>query len=159
MSSQLGVEFALVALPVLAVKELHASAFEVGAVTDASTAVDVLLALPAGSVGHSDRDEAAGACVCAAAEFGLAFSIVHFHICRISIQQDETPIELMSRMSSFARFFVQGPMPLASLTAGAATNQLGLQSVLLIAVIGACLTALPIIGLGKMIRARVEAVA
>lgn len=64
MSSQLGVEFALVALPVLAVKELHASAFEVGAVTDASTAVDVLLALPAGSVGHGDRDEAAGACVC-----------------------------------------------------------------------------------------------
>lgn len=80
-----------------------------------------------------------------AAQFGIAFCIVHFNVVQSTVRQEITPLELMARMSAVSKFFIWCSMPVASLFAGWAASKWGVVPVVVASFIGAILTALPVL--------------
>lgn len=80
-----------------------------------------------------------------AAQFGIAFCIVHFNIVQVTVRQEVTPLHMMARMSAVSKFFIWCSMPVASVFAGWAASKWGVVPVIVASFIGAMVTALPVL--------------
>lgn len=90
--------------------------------------------------------------LCALAQLGIAFCIVHFNVAQVSLRQELTPLPMMARMSSVSKFFVWGSLPVAALVAGRYADSWGLSTILTVAFVGALATAVPVLGVGRHVR-------
>ncbi|MFC7221191.1 MFS transporter [Streptomyces polyrhachis] len=89
-------------------------------------------------------------------QFGTMFGAVMFNITQVSIRQRVCPKELLARMTASIRFVVWGSMPLAAITAGWLGGSLGIVGTMWLGVVGTCVTALPLLGMDRLIKQSVE---
>lgn len=82
--------------------------------------------------------------------FGTAVGGVLFAVSQISLRQSLCPKELMGRVNASMRFIVWGTMPFASIGAGLCAHHFGNGPTLWLAVIGAIVTVLPILGIAQI---------
>ncbi|MEV7561004.1 MFS transporter [Streptomyces sp. NPDC089795] len=85
-------------------------------------------------------------------QFGMTWGAVTFNIAQVTVRQRVCPKDMLARMTASIRFVVWGGMPVAAILAGWLGSHIGIVPSLWIGVAGACLTALPIIGMDRLIR-------
>lgn len=86
-------------------------------------------------------------------QFGMTWGAVTFNITQVSVRQRVCPKDMLARMNASIRFVVWGSMPLASILGGWLGAHLGIVACMWIGVVGAFLTALPIVGMDRLISA------
>ncbi|MET7717251.1 MFS transporter [Streptomyces sp. NPDC005407] len=84
-------------------------------------------------------------------QFGMTWGAVTFNITQVSVRQRACPKNMLARMTASIRFVVWGSMPLAAILAGWLGSHLGIVECMWIGVVGAFLTALPIVGMDRLI--------
>ncbi|MFE9042851.1 MFS transporter [Streptomyces sp. NPDC007818] len=87
-------------------------------------------------------------------QFGMTWGAVTFNIAQVSVRQRVCPRNMLARMTATIRFVVWGSMPVAAVLAGRLGSRVGVVACLWIGVAGAFLTALPVVGMDRLIRAR-----
>lgn len=90
-------------------------------------------------------------------QFGMTWGAVTFNIAQVSVRQRVCPKDMLARMTASIRFVVWGGMPVAAILAGWLGSSVGIVPSLWIGVVGACLTALPIVGMDRLIRSATPA--
>jgi MFS family permease len=90
-------------------------------------------------------------------QFGMTWGAVTFNIAQVSVRQRVCPKDMLARMTASIRFVVWGSMPVASILAGWLGSHIGVVPCLWIGVVGAFLTALPVIGMDRLIRSTTPA--
>ncbi|MGW4896463.1 MFS transporter [Kitasatospora sp. NPDC004240] len=86
-------------------------------------------------------------------QFGMTWGAVTFNITQVGVRQRACPKDMLARMNASIRFVVWGGMPLAAVLAGWLGGHLGVVTCMWIGVVGSVLTALPIVGMDRLIRA------
>ncbi|MFD5769610.1 MFS transporter, partial [Streptomyces sp. NPDC127049] len=86
-------------------------------------------------------------------QFGMTWGAVTFNIAQVSVRQRVCPRGMLARMTATIRFVVWGSMPVAAVLAGWLGSRVGIVPCLWIGVVGAVLTALPLVGGGRRVRA------
>ncbi|MHB8470071.1 MAG: MFS transporter [Gaiellaceae bacterium] len=86
---------------------------------------------------------------------GVAGTFIGFfsNVNQLTLRQSITPVRLLGRMNSVARFMYWGTMPLGSALGGVLAQEIGLRTTLFIAAGGAAVAALPV-GLSPIRRLR-----
>ncbi|MEU8763150.1 MFS transporter [Streptomyces sp. NPDC048659] len=84
-------------------------------------------------------------------QFGMTWGAVTFNIAQVSVRQRVCPRNMLARMTASIRFVVWGSMPVAAILAGWLGSRIGVVPCLWIGVVGGFLTALPIIGIDRLI--------
>ncbi|MEV7544000.1 MFS transporter [Streptomyces sp. NPDC089915] len=84
-------------------------------------------------------------------QFGMTWGAVTFNIAQVSVRQRVCPKDMLARMTASIRFVVWGSMPVAAVLAGWLGSHIGVVPCLWIGVTGAFLTALPIIGMDRLV--------
>ncbi|MFI6015592.1 MFS transporter [Streptomyces sp. NPDC051243] len=84
-------------------------------------------------------------------QFGMTWGAVTFNITQVSVRQRACPKHMLARMNASIRFVVWGSMPPAAILAGWLGAHIGVVACMWIGVVGAFLTALPIIGMDRLI--------
>ncbi|MGW0364789.1 MFS transporter [Streptomyces sp. NPDC002990] len=84
-------------------------------------------------------------------QFGMTWGAVTFNIAQVSVRQRVCPKNMLARMTASIRFVVWGTMPVAAILAGWLGSHIGVVPCMWIGVAGALLTALPIIGMDRLI--------
>ncbi|MFI8422033.1 MFS transporter [Streptomyces sp. NPDC085479] len=87
-------------------------------------------------------------------QFGMTWGAVTFNIAQVSVRQRVCPRTMLARMTATIRFVVWGSMPVAAILAGRLGSRVGVVACLWIGVVGAFLTALPVVGMDRLIRSR-----
>ena len=82
--------------------------------------------------------------VAAAGGFVVSIGVVVYNVAQVSFRQALTPDSMLGRMNATVRFLVFGTMPLGGLIGGLLGEWYGIQTALLISVIGTCLAFLPV---------------
>jgi predicted MFS family arabinose efflux permease len=77
--------------------------------------------------------------------FGFSWAVVAYNITQVSFRQRLCPPHLLGRMNASVRFIVFGTQPLGALLGGALGSWIGVLPTLWISVVGAGLTALPVL--------------
>ncbi|MFE0774900.1 MFS transporter [Streptomyces sp. NPDC058861] len=90
-------------------------------------------------------------------QFGMTWGAVTFNIAQVSARQRVCPKDMLARMTASIRFVVWGSMPVAAILAGWLGSRVGVVPCLWIGVAGAFLTALPIVGMDRLIRSAAPA--
>jgi hypothetical protein len=90
-------------------------------------------------------------------QLGMTWGAVTFNITQVSVRQRVCPKDMLARMTASIRFVVWGSMPFASILGGWLGSQIGIVACMWIGVVGAFLTALPIIGMDRLIPATTPA--
>lgn len=85
-------------------------------------------------------------------QFGMTWSAVTFNITQISVRQRICPKHMLARMNASIRFVLWGSMPLAAILAGWLGSHIGVVACLWIGVVGAFLSAFPMVGMDRLIR-------
>ncbi|MFD5388214.1 MFS transporter [Streptomyces sp. NPDC127074] len=85
-------------------------------------------------------------------QFGMTWSAVTFNITQVSVRQRACPKDMLARMNASIRFVIWGSMPLAAILAGWLGSHLGVVACMWIGVVGSFLTALPIIGMDRLLQ-------
>lgn len=88
-------------------------------------------------------------------QFGMTWSAVMFNITQVSVRQRACPKDMLARMNASIRFVIWGSMPLAAVVAGWLGSHAGVVTCMWIGVVGSFLTALPILGMDRLIRAEI----
>ncbi|MFB7939529.1 MFS transporter [Streptomyces sp. NPDC056049] len=90
-------------------------------------------------------------------QFGMTWGAVTFNIAQVSVRQRVCPRDMLARMTATIRFVVWGSMPVAAVLAGWLGSRVGIVPCLWIGVVGAVLTALPLVGADRLIRSAAPA--
>ncbi|MFJ5877531.1 MFS transporter [Streptomyces sp. S1] len=90
-------------------------------------------------------------------QFGMTWGAVTFNIAQVSVRQRVCPKNMLARMTASIRFVVWGSMPAAAILAGWLGSHIGVVPCLWIGVAGGFLTALPIIGMDRLIHSATPA--
>ncbi|MGW6534221.1 MFS transporter [Streptomyces sp. NPDC055051] len=90
-------------------------------------------------------------------QFGMTWGAVSFNIAQVSVRQRVCPPDMLARMTATIRCVVWGSMPAAAVLAGWLGSRVGVVPCLWIGVVGAFLTALPLVGTDRLIRAATPA--
>ncbi|MFD8145260.1 MFS transporter [Streptomyces sp. NPDC059708] len=115
-----------------------------------------MVAFPlAGSLGGSGS--AVPVALLVLGQFGMTWGAVTFNIAQVSVRQRVCPKDMLARMTASVRFVVWGSMPVAAVLAGRLGSHIGVVPCLWIGVTGACLTALPIIGMDRLVQSAAPA--
>lgn len=90
-------------------------------------------------------------------QFGMTWGAVTFNIAQVSVRQRVCPKNMLARMTASIRFVVWGSMPVAAVLAGWLGSHVGIVPCLWIGVVGGFLTALPVIGMDRLIHSATPA--
>ncbi|MFD5393464.1 MFS transporter [Streptomyces sp. NPDC127097] len=85
------------------------------------------------------------------AEFCMTAAALVYNVTQVSLRQRLCPKHLLGRMNASIRFVVWGSIPLSAFLAGWLSSLMGVVPTLWIGGIGSLLTALPILGIGRLI--------
>ncbi|MEV6726329.1 MFS transporter [Streptomyces xanthochromogenes] len=85
-------------------------------------------------------------------QFGMTWSAVTFNITQVSVRQRACPKNMLARMNASIRFVIWGSMPLAAILAGWLGSHVGVVACMWVGVVGSFLTALPVIGMDRLIQ-------
>jgi MFS-type transporter involved in bile tolerance (Atg22 family) len=87
------------------------------------------------------------------AEFGTTAAALVYNVTQVSLRQRLCPRRLLGRMNASIRFVVWGGIPVSAVLAGWLSSLLGMVPALWIGGAGSLLTALPVLGIGRLIAA------
>jgi MFS family permease len=87
------------------------------------------------------------------AEFCMTAAALVYNVTQVSVRQSLCPKHLLGRMNASIRFVVWGSIPISSLLAGWLSSQMGVVPTLWIGGVGSLLTALPVLGIRRLISA------
>jgi MFS family permease len=164
--SQVGTQVSMLAVPLLAVLTLHASTFQIGALTAAENAAFLLLGLPAGAwvdrlrrrpvliAGDVVRAALLASLPLAAALRVLTLAQLYTVVVAVGVgtvffdvayqsylpsRQTLCPDHLLGRMSATMRFMIWGALPVGGLIGGALGTAIGLRATLWVSAFGGLL--------------------
>lgn len=86
-------------------------------------------------------------------ECGMVAGAVAFNVTQVSLRQRLCPKNLLGRMNASIRFAVWGSTPIAAMLAGWLGTQIGVVPTMWIGSVGALLTVLPVLRIGRLIPA------
>lgn len=87
------------------------------------------------------------------AEFCMTAAALVYNVTQVSLRQRLCPKHLLGRMNASIRCVIWGGIPLSALLAGWLSSLIGVVPTLWIGAVGFLLTALPVLGIGRLIPA------
>ncbi len=137
--SQVGTMVTMPAMPLLAVKVLHATPFQVGLLTTFEFLTFLVIGLPAGAWVDRMRRRS----VMITADLGRVVTLGSVPVVgAFGGADDLAAVRLLGRMNATMRFLVWGTMPIGGLLGGTLGSTIGVRRTLLVTAAGGCLSFL-----------------
>ncbi|MDF3289067.1 MFS transporter [Streptomyces silvisoli] len=114
-----------------------------------AAAVFVMVNPVAGLISRDHRN--LGTVLLTIAEFCMTAAALVYNVTQVSLRQSLCPKHLLGRMNASIRFVVWGSIPISALLAGWLSSLMGVVPTLWVGGIGSLLTALPVLGIGRLI--------